>query len=140
MKMQDKINTFFYFLMIFFFSYTGINKLMKLDSFRMNILKTGVFSENTIKYLSVFVVSIELITVVLLLTKKRIGILLFTGLMITFTFYVTYLRANGLYEVCGCGGVLNGLEYKYHLMINLFFVIISSVLVVNEYKTQKNEK
>jgi hypothetical protein len=140
MKMQDKINTFFYFLMIFFFSYTGINKLMKLDSFRMNILKTGVFSENTIKYLSVFVVSIELITVVLLLTKKRIGILLFTGLMITFTFYVTYLRANGLYEVCGCGGVLNRLEYKYHLMINLFFVIISSVLVVNEYKTQKNEK
>jgi hypothetical protein len=65
--------------------------------------------------------------------KKQLGLLLVTSLLLIFTLYISFLRFEGLYEVCGCGGVLNGLEYKYHLIINITLILtgLYSLLILN---------
>ncbi|WP_395074066.1 MauE/DoxX family redox-associated membrane protein [Flavobacterium sp.] len=125
--------TIFLFL-IAFFCYTALNKLLNLDSFRTNLIKTSLFNIETAKYFSIIVVAWEIIVVALLLFYKKLGLLFFCFTMLLFTLYISFLRFKGLYEVCGCGGVLNGLSYGYHLVINisllfggLFLLILNNI-------------
>ena len=39
-----------YLFLIAFFCYTAVNKLMNLESFRINLMKTSLFSEAIAKY------------------------------------------------------------------------------------------
>ena len=108
-----------YLFLIFFFCYTAANKLMNIESFRTNLIKTTLFSIKTAYYFSFIVILLEIIIIGLLIYKKLIGLLVFVITLIFFTLYISYLNYNQLYEVCGCGGVLNGLKYQYHFMINI---------------------
>lgn len=117
------ISEMIYLFLIFFFCYTAFNKLMNIESFRTNLIKTSIFNEELAKYFSVFVIMIEVSIVALMLFYKKIGLLIYGLTMVVFTLYISFLRHKGLYEVCGCGGILNGLEYKYHLAINIFLII-----------------
>ena len=122
-KFQRIIAEIIYLFLIFFFCYTAANKLMNLDSFRTNLLKTSLFSENVANYFSVLVIILEFAIVGFMIFYKRIGILFFSLTMFAFTLYISFLRYKGLYEVCGCGGILNGLSYNSHLKINIFLII-----------------
>ena len=125
-----------YFFLIFFFCYTAANKLVNLESFRVNLIKTSLFDTTSAYYFSFIVIFIELITVTVLIINKYIGMILFLFVISMFTIYISYLKHEKLYEVCGCGGILNGLEYKYHFIINLFLLFgsIFSLYVVNKYE------
>ncbi|OXA80224.1 hypothetical protein B0A58_02630 [Flavobacterium branchiophilum NBRC 15030 = ATCC 35035] len=114
-----------YLLLIFFFSYTSINKLMNLDSFRTNLIKTTLFSEEFANIFSVIIIIIEISIILLLIISKMKGLLVFCFLILSFTLYISFLRYKGLYEICGCGGILNGLSYKYHILINIRLIISS---------------
>ena len=107
-----------------FFGYTAFNKLLNLSSFQNNIFKTGLFPEFLVKPLSITVILAEIFVIVILIFNKMIGLLLLTIMMLSFTVYISFLNSRGQYELCGCGGVLNGLPYNYHLLINL--VILTS--------------
>lgn len=127
-----------YLFLIFFFCYTALNKLVNIESFRTNLIKTSLFNIQTAQYFSLMVISWEIIVVLLLLFLKKIGLYAFSFTMLAFTLYISFLRSKGLYEVCGCGGILNGLDYKYHLTINIglifggLYLLIISNLIVNE--------
>jgi hypothetical protein len=111
-----------YYFIMSFITYTSVNKALNLQSFRINILKTGLFAETYIYYISIAVIVLEIGVVLILFLNKKLGLSLFLLMMLVFTGYITYLRFNGLYEVCGCGGILNGLSYSYHLLINLCLI------------------
>jgi len=138
-KINIIISEIVYLFLIFFFCYTAVNKLMNLNSFRINLMKTSLFTEALANWFSVVVISIEIIVVLIMVFKKRLGLLLVTGLLLIFTLYISYLRFKGLYEVCGCGGILNGLHYKYHLLINcvLIFGGLYSLLILNTFSDEE---
>lgn len=129
-----------YLFIISFFCYTATNKLVNIDSFKTNLIKTTIFSKESSEWFSYLVILLEVIIVLTLFFYKRIGLILFLFTMLAFTLYISFLRFKGLYEVCGCGGVLNGLKYQYHLLINIG-LIIGAVFVffVNE-NNKVNEK
>ncbi len=77
--------------------------------------------------------------VVLLIIYKKIGLLIFSFTMALFTLYISYLKFKGFYEVCGCGGILNGLEYKYHLFINLS-ILLASLYALYYFNFLENEQ
>jgi hypothetical protein len=139
---KEKIKKYFseaiYLFLIFFFCYTALNKLMNLESFRTNLIKTSFFNIDSAKYFSLIVIFWEIVVVLLLLFIKKIGLLTFSFTMLTFTLYISFLRFKGLYEVCGCGGILNGLHYQYHLIINIclmlggLYLLIITNIKVNE--------
>ncbi|WP_407648366.1 MauE/DoxX family redox-associated membrane protein [Chryseobacterium formosus] len=113
------------YVLIIFFSYTLTNKLLAIKSFQTNIFKTGIFNFQQAVYLSYFVLLLELSIVILLIFKKKTGLLFSFIMMLIFTSYIIFLFANGRYEICGCGGILNGLSFKYHLIINLLITFLS---------------
>ncbi|WP_375379306.1 MauE/DoxX family redox-associated membrane protein [Chryseobacterium luquanense] len=114
-----------YYVLIIFFSYTVTNKLLAIKSFQTNIFKTGIFNFQQAVYLSYFVLFLELSMVILLIFKKKTGLLFSFIMMLIFTSYIIFLFTNGRYEICGCGGILNGLSFKYHLIINLLITFLS---------------
>ena len=126
-----------YLFLIAFFCYTASNKLINLTSFQTNLIKTTMFSKEVANWFSVLVVIFEFVVVLILLFNKKIGLWLFSSTLLIFTLYISFLRSQGLYEVCGCGGVLNGLSYSYHLLINILLIIGSVyclIIQINSYE------
>jgi hypothetical protein len=138
-KFQKIIAEIIYLFLIFFFCYTAFNKLVKLDSFKTNLIKTTLFDKNTADIFSILVIILEILIVLFLIFNKVKGLFAFSFTLLVFTLYISYLRFKGLYEVCGCGGLLNGLKYQYHLLINLF-LILGSCFSLYTFKTILNEK
>ncbi|RTY74323.1 MauE/DoxX family redox-associated membrane protein [Flavobacterium sp. LS1R10] len=122
-KIQKVIAEIIYLFLIFFFCYTAVNKLVKLDSFKNNLIKTTLFSKDLADVFSVVIIALEVFIILILMFCKKKGLLIFGFTMLIFTLYISLLRFKGLYEVCGCGGVLNGLKYQYHLLINVVLTI-----------------
>ncbi len=114
-----------YIFLIFFFSYTSSNKLINLDSFETNLIKTTIFNVKFAREFAIIIISLEISIVLFLIYNRKKGLIIFAITIIVFTIYITILRFMGLYEVCGCGGVLNGLKFQYHLVINIYLIISS---------------
>jgi hypothetical protein len=124
-RIQKVVVEVIYLFLIAFFCYTASNKMINLYSFRTNLIKTSLFSQETANVFSIFIIILEYLVVLVLLLYKKIGVLIFSVIMLIFTLYISYLKFRGLYEICGCGGILNGLSYNYHLLINISLIIIS---------------
>lgn len=137
-KLQKGMSEFIYFFLIFFFCYTAFNKLINLEAFRSNLMKTSLFNEFYANIFSIIIICLEIVIVLLLFFYKKIGLFFLIVIMITFTLYISFLNYNGYYEVCGCGGVLNGLSYKYHLIINIGLTI-GAIYSFITFKNLENE-
>lgn len=138
MAFKNKIISYVSVLFVIFFGYTTFNKLFNIDSFQHNLLKTGLFAGNLVPSFSYLVIAIEIIVIFFLIFYLRIGFLMVVAMMTSFTIYISYLNYFGLYEICGCGGILNGLAYKYHLIINMF--ILCGALFCSIISVSSNEK
>ena len=125
-----------YYVLIIFFSYTVTNKFLAVKSFQTNIFKTGIFNFQQVVYFSYFVLLLEASLVLLLIFKKKVGLLFSFLMMLIFTSYIIFLYTTGRYEICECGGILNGLSFKYHLIINLLITFLS-YCTYNNFKTDE---
>lgn len=110
-------------LFILLFVYTASAKLF---SFQENIM--AMHNQPLARWLSdilIYAIPItELIVVALLCINrtKRIGILLFTTMMIMFTGYVALVLSNHYGRIpCSCGGLMKELKWQSHLYINIVF-------------------
>ncbi len=112
------------YMIIAFFTYTLSHKLLDIQSFTLNLYKTGLFSTEYIDSVVYFISTIEVLSIILLIFNERIGLLYSIGMMSVFTIYITGLNLLERYEVCGCGGVLNGLPFIYHFIINCIVIIV----------------
>lgn len=138
-KFQKIIAEIIYYFLIFFLCYTMSNKLMKIDSFRTNLIKTTLFSSDLADIFSVLIIILEVILIFILIFYRNKGLLFCCLTMSIFTLYISFLRYKGLYEVCGCGGILNGLQYIYHLLINISLIFGSLFSFLTFYSID-NEK
>ena len=114
---------------IMFFSYTLINKIINIEAFTLNIAKTGIFSVYLVDLIAYFVLFIELSCIVLLIFKEERGLQLSLLMMVIFTLYIIFLFLQDRYEVCGCGGILNGLPFLPHFFINSFIIVVLIILL-----------
>lgn len=114
-----------YYFFMFFFTYTAIHKLANLASFRTNLIKTSLFTPATADVVSWLIIALELSIVTILFLRRATGFVLLSISLLMFTVYIAYLHAHGLYEVCGCGGIMNGLSYYTHFIINICLIFSS---------------
>ena len=123
---------------VFFYVYTGFYKVINIEAFKFNIIRTAVFPDYMVNAITYLVILIESTVVLFLLFKRRKGLILFAISMFIFSVYIIFLNINGRYEVCGCGGILNGLEFKYHLLINAtFFSLAIGAILLSKKIEQK---
>lgn len=125
--MKKNVSEIIYYLLILFMSYVFANKALDISAFQMNIFKTGIFSERISNLLAYIVLAIEFSSIILLLVNKKLGLDFLLILLLVFTLYISVLFYLGRYEVCGCGGILNGLSYKVHLLINILLILLTFI-------------
>lgn len=109
-------------LLIIFFAYTSINKILNLPSFLLNIAKTGLFRGSLVDIVAYCAIFAEFTSIILLIVRERAGLIFSLYMMLSFSFYILYLYYFDLYEICGCGGILNGLPFIWHISINICII------------------
>lgn len=138
LKLLDRVDKSIAFLLVAFFAYTFINKLLMFQAFKLNIAGTGVFYDVTVDLVAITALIAEATSVLLLIFKRKWGKLFSLAMMSLFTVYILYLARTGRYEVCGCGGILNGLSFSKHLTVNLLLILILLLsLFYDHYKHNK---
>jgi methylamine utilization protein MauE len=124
-------------LLILLFTYTGLSKLYNHELFHSQLI---VFP--LIKYaeplLSWVLPVTELIVALLLFTQKlRLAALYITlVLLIAFTVYLIVMILFDINLPCSCGGIIQYLSWKAHVVFNLFFIAVTVIGIA----LQKNIK
>ncbi len=114
-------------LLVLLFSYAAFSKLFNITAFGEQ-LHNQSFPGWLADFLLYFLIPAEIITAILLCFRRTaiIGLLGSTILLLAFTAYIALVLAGYFGKApCSCGGVLNGLGWKPHLIFNLVFTTLS---------------
>lgn len=133
-KNKDIFLTMSVFLFITMFCYAAISKWMMYDVYVIQLNKQP-FDDSLTKYLAIIIPSVELLTSLLLITTRLIGLYVATSLMILFTGYIILILLNFFGTIpCSCGGVLSRFTWPQHLAFNIFFITIGLISIYIEKK------
>jgi putative oxidoreductase len=125
-------------LLILLFCYAAITKLTDRQHFQEVLSQMPL-----IKYIAVFIsfalpITELFVSALLFMPKKRlIGFYASFGLMMVFTFYIGYMLMFASKLSCSCGGVLQQLSWRQHLLFNLIFIALSAT-AIKLYRSNKN--
>lgn len=122
--------------LIIFFSYTLANKLLQVENFKLNIAKTSLFHGVWVDVIAYLALLSESVCILFMVFTRRIGFFLTWIMMFAFTVYIIVLYILHRYEVCGCGGILNGLSFHWHLLINICLLLTTSLLLYYEERSK----
>ena len=124
-------------LLILLFAYTAINKLLDHPKFQM-MLSQSPLIKNMAGFISYALPIGELITALFLAIPKyrKWGFSVSLSLMIIFTIYLAYMIYFVRDVPCSCGGVIEKLSWKQHLIFNISF----TALCVAGLQLLKNDK
>lgn len=117
-----------------------IDKLTDFNSFRMGILNQP-FSDEMGNVLIYLLPSLEILTIILLISKKnnRYGIYLSAILMFLFTGYVGLALAGAWEKLpCGCGSIISGMTWNEHFFFNLAFLALSIAGIYLSHSQRRN--
>jgi len=118
------------FLTIALFLYTGISKLIDYDVFREQISLIPLFQPfaGVIVWL---LPMLEFATVILLIRPRwrLLGFFAAISLMIIFTIYFMSVKIVDEKMACSCGGFLELLSWKQHLIFNCMVIILEFTAV-----------
>ena len=118
-------------LLILLFVYTAVSKLLDFEQF-----KTQMYNQTLPNEVATVLIwtlpGIEILTALLLLIErtKLFGFYLSGLLMLLFTGYIALVLLNYFGRVpCSCGGVIQALGWRMHLVFNLFFLLLTGLAI-----------
>ncbi|WP_316799692.1 MauE/DoxX family redox-associated membrane protein [Pedobacter frigidisoli] len=126
-------------LLIILWVYTAGSKLLEFNSFKhqlfMQHFSFGI--ENILVYALPIT---ELFTAFLLCKKQTLstGLTISIALLSTFTIYIALILTGlNTKAPCSCGGVLNFLNWKTHLIFNLTLVALNAWVIYHHRQKRK---
>lgn len=113
-------------LLLLLFLYTALSKLAGYKVFAVALKDIPLIGRYASLIAWLLPVSELLIAILLFFSKTRlaglfvsfIALLVFSGYLLYMIMYVPHLP-------CNCGGVLNSLSWKQHIIFNAFFLLIN---------------
>ena len=116
------------FALILLWVYTATDKLLHFQLFRYRLATfpgIGRFAD----LLSWSLPLLELSLAALLLTtgKKMLGFFASAALLLLFTWYLAVMLETQHHLPCTCGGVIEKLSWRQHLVFNLFFTAVAGM-------------
>jgi hypothetical protein len=128
------------FLLIVLFTYTAINKLMHFPNFILTISRSSIIGSKA-GFIAPAVITVEWLIVILLFFPglRKIGLLLSSLLLFAFTAYVAYILATEPKLPCSCGGIVQQLSWKNHLILNTVLTILAATAFILLNRKQKTE-
>ncbi len=128
-------------LFIILFLYTGINKMMDNIVFREQIATSPLLTPIA-PWIAIFLPKSEIIIAIsLFIPRFRLkGLYASFVLMVLFLLYVLYIFAFNERLPCSCGGVLQQLSWKGHIMFNSFFIVLAIIGIKMERRIKREAK
>jgi hypothetical protein len=125
-------------LLILLFVYAAVSKLADRSHF-IAVMSQMLLIEKLASLISIVLPVTELIVAALLFmpaTRIR-GLYASLGVLIVFTLYIGYMILFAEHLSCNCGGVLQKMNWRQHLIFNLFFIGLS-VIGIKLHQSNKN--
>lgn len=118
-------------LYIVLFTYAALSKLFDFQSFQVQLGQSPLLSAYT-GIISYTILGVELLIVLLLVfpRTRMIGLMSSFVLMLFFTFYIVLILNYASFVPCSCGGILEKLGWKEHLLFNIVFVLIGGIALL----------
>lgn len=128
------------YLCAFLFVYAAVSKLLDFETFETQLGQSPLLSAYA-KPVAFGVPLFELIIAFFLMYKpfRMIALFGFLGMMVMFTTYIIVVLIFSPYIPCSCGGVLEALGWKEHLIFNSLFIGVAliGIFVEKEAETYK---
>jgi hypothetical protein len=127
-------------LYIILFLYTGISKLMDYSVFKEQIATSTVLGALS-KPIALMVPWAEFAVVAMLIIPRwRLhGLYASLSLMIIFTGYIITILISSHDLPCSCGGAIELLSWKGHIVLNSFFIAIALLGIIFQKKLVKDQ-
>ena len=118
-------------LFVLLFLYTGIEKLGERGEFEAAMSRSELI-EPIASILSWTVPVAELIIVLMLFIPalRRAGLIAATVMMSLFTAYIVYILNYYEKLPCTCGGVIEQMTWKEHMILNIAFLVLGAIAIV----------
>jgi len=125
------------------FLYTGISKLMEYAVFKEQIALSPLLKPVS-RWLAIILPITEIIVSVILfipITRLK-GLYASLLLMVLFTGYIVYILIYNDHLPCTCGGVLESLSWKQHLLFNSICIVLAltGIVLCRRIHTNLREK
>jgi hypothetical protein len=126
-------------LFIILFVYAALTKLLDYEKFRVQIGQSPLLTAFAGWIAWMVPIAEILIAIMLVFIRLRlIGLYAAFSLMVMFTTYIICILTLSLYIPCSCGGVLEKLGWKEHLIFNIAFIILAAAAVLISYRKEKS--
>jgi len=122
-------------LLILLFVYAALSKLFEYSGFKVQ-LRNSEWLKPFAGIIAWLVPAIELAISLMLTVKvtRILGLYASLILLLVFTLYIAGMLLSGMRLPCSCGGIIQQLSWKQHLLFNLFFLLLSLIGIVFERK------
>ena len=119
------------YLYVLLFVYTAINKLLDIEIFRVQLAQSPLLSAYA-GLIAPAVISAELLIVLLLSFKasRLTGLYASFFLMVAFTVYIYLILNYSDFVPCSCGGIIEQLSWREHLVFNITFASLALLAIV----------
>ncbi len=118
-------------LFILLFVYAAVSKLLEFQNFQAQLGQSPLISAYT-GFISYIILIVEIVTALFLAIPKTrfIGLLSSFALMLMFTAYIIVILNYSSFVPCSCGGILEKLGWKEHLIFNITFTILAVIALL----------
>lgn len=141
--MKKRIPDIISLLLTLLFAYTAFSKLFEFQRFELVLSRAPLIGSYSTLF-AVLIPAVELIIVLLLVVPQtqRIGLKSATALLVVFTVYLVFMVLTDPNLPCSCGGVIQQLSWKQHIVFNIFFILagIASIYLQHKLLIHKNEQ
>jgi len=115
-------------LYILLFVYASVTKLLDFENFQVQLGQSPLLSAFA-GWVSWLVPIFELIIALLLAFRRfrNLGLLMALSLMTMFTAYIYIILNYSSFVPCSCGGILEKMSWRVHLIFNIIFVCLAAI-------------
>lgn len=119
-------------LYMFLFVYAAVGKLLEFENFQAQLGQSPILGAYT-GIVSYVVITLELIVAVFLAFSKTRLFALYSGfgLMVMFTVYIIIILNFSSNIPCSCGGVLENMGWREHLIFYAFFIVMAFLAIIS---------
>lgn len=132
-KVKNTVVLVVSYLYILLFVYASMSKLLDFQNFQIQLSQSPMISAYT-EVISYALLFFELFVALLLSVPKyrRLGLFSAFVLMVLFTTYLLVILNFSSYIPCSCGGILEKMTWKTHLIFNVVLtLLLLFILLVN---------
>lgn len=132
------------YLYITLFVYAATSKILDYSKFRIQLGQSPILSPFA-DWISFLIPFLEYVICLLLVFRKTrfFGLLSSFVLMVLFSFYIYIILHYSTFIPCSCGGILEKMKWKQHLIFNVLFTAMAGIaflILPNNSNSQIEEK